>query len=253
VNPDRQELVRAYWILLFSFLILILIAGSSFFLSKSSLALLEVFLLLPLIIHVRRMKLSFFQSVRWKTVSLKIGILSVLIGLGTAVCVDEMNRLMQMAMPMNELIRRMNETLIWHSLPEAVCLFIGGAIVAAMTEEFLFRGFFQRIMERDQGPTKSVMITALLFALFHVQPFIAELVTYGLILGILCWRTDSVIPPMIAHAAINSAALLFANWTPEKVLRYELGGHVAPVWILAGLIMTVGGMTEVFRISKNKG
>ena len=71
-----------------------------------------------------------------------------------------------------------------------------------MFRGFLFRGWLRS--PRDAWPV--IVVTALLWALIHVQYdwyVIAQVFTFGLLLGWLRWVTGSTILTMLLHALIN--------------------------------------------------
>ena len=91
-------------------------------------------------------------------------------------------------------------------------LFIGLAtvIAAPLFEEAFFRGFlFSGLSHSKLGATGTIIATAALWALMHVQYGayeIAQIFVLGLLLGIARHRTNSLIVPFVIHAANNLAA-----------------------------------------------
>jgi len=85
------------------------------------------------------------------------------------------------------------------------------AVGAPIAEELAFRGlFFAALRKHGEGPVLSVAITALAFALFHLEPArIGVLVTIGLVLGIVRLRTGSLGASMVAHGVVNAPAAVF--------------------------------------------
>ena len=85
------------------------------------------------------------------------------------------------------------------------------AVGAPIAEELAFRGlFFAALRKHGEGPVLSVAITALAFALFHLEPArIGVLVTIGLVLGIVRLRTGSLRASMVAHGVVNAPAAVF--------------------------------------------
>jgi CAAX protease family protein len=93
-------------------------------------------------------------------------------------------------------------------------LFLWLAVVAVtpIGEETLFRGFLFRgwlRAPRDAWPV--ILITALLWALVHVQYdwyVIAQVFVFGVMLGWLRWASGSTILTMVLHAMINCEGML---------------------------------------------
>lgn len=85
---------------------------------------------------------------------------------------------------------------------------------APFCEEFFFRGvLFQGLRAHGGPPWRAVLISAVVFSAFHLDPvgFLAR-VELGVLFGWLVVRTGSVWPGICAHAANNlvSTALFFA-------------------------------------------
>jgi membrane protease YdiL (CAAX protease family) len=90
---------------------------------------------------------------------------------------------------------------------------LGVAIVVAapISEELLFRGFVYRGWLLRMPSWLVALLTAVLWAALHVQYGPAELVTivvWGLVLGELRRRTNSLWPPLFCHALLNLIACM---------------------------------------------
>jgi len=85
-------------------------------------------------------------------------------------------------------------------------------VAAPLTEEILFRGFFYRGIAMRLGPAFAILMTSLIWASLHVQYdlfFMVQVFAFGVILGILRWRSDSLYLVIGLHAILN--ALAFAQ------------------------------------------
>jgi membrane protease YdiL (CAAX protease family) len=104
-----------------------------------------------------------------------------------------------------------------YEMPELLALTIFAVMMAPLLEEVIFRGFVQSAMHRSFTPARSVLVTCLVFLLFHGSYFtnikaISHVVVLGLCLGIWRERTGSLIPGMSVHLLNNvlaSSILLF--------------------------------------------
>lgn len=91
-------------------------------------------------------------------------------------------------------------------------LWLAVVIGAPAAEEVLFRGFLFRgwlRQPRDAWPV--VVVTALLFALLHVQydAFVmAQIFLFGLLLGFMRWASGSTILTFVLHAVINLEGMI---------------------------------------------
>ena len=84
-------------------------------------------------------------------------------------------------------------------------------VVAPMVEELAFRGlFFAALRKRGEGPVVTIVVTAVAFAVFHLEPTrLGVLLCVGLVLGFVRFRTGSVGASMVAHGVVNAPAALF--------------------------------------------
>lgn len=87
--------------------------------------------------------------------------------------------------------------------------------VAPLTEEFAFRGWIQRPLERRLGPAWAIGITAVLFAAAHFDAGGAPIrVMGGVALGYAAWATRSIWPGIVLHMAWNVGVLAFGGAFP---------------------------------------
>ena len=94
----------------------------------------------------------------------------------------------------------------------AVLVCVGSPIV----EELFFRGLllrsllgsFEQIGPR-LGPALSIVVTALVFALVHFEALqFLGLAGFGVVLGLLAWRTGRLGPSIVAHMAFNTVTII---------------------------------------------
>ena len=96
-----------------------------------------------------------------------------------------------------------------------LAVFIGGAVIAPIVEEVLFRGQIQTAINtrlEDKGYKNphlwAIGITAAIFGAFHFQPLAFPLLMMvGIILGWLRYKTGSLLAPIAFHMAANAIAL----------------------------------------------
>jgi hypothetical protein len=84
-------------------------------------------------------------------------------------------------------------------------------LVAPFVEELLFRGLGMGLLIPFVGPVPAILVTGVAFGLAHGLVLgLPVLAIFGITLGWLRWRTDSVYPGMAVHALFNAAALVAA-------------------------------------------
>ena len=78
-------------------------------------------------------------------------------------------------------------------------------VLAALAEETLFRGYLQPAAQAKLGTFWGIVLVALVFSLYHMTPHPLGLVVkfgFGLVLGFLRFRTQSLVAPAVAHFAV---------------------------------------------------
>lgn len=83
-------------------------------------------------------------------------------------------------------------------------------LLAPVAEEIFFRGFLMNALGKRMPMILAVIVQAIVFGFAHTystQHSLAALFL-GLVLGMLYWWRQTIIAPMIAHALINSLAML---------------------------------------------
>ncbi len=93
------------------------------------------------------------------------------------------------------------------------CILLAFAVVPAVCEEILFRGFLQSgLVRRFESPRLGVALTALVFAGFHLDPWrFTGVLVLGLFLGALAQSTGTLLPSMMAHALNNILSITLAS------------------------------------------
>ncbi len=87
------------------------------------------------------------------------------------------------------------------------------AVLPAVCEELLVRGFVLSGLRNGSGTVTAVVVSALIFAALHLDP-VRLLPTFlmGLALGALVVRSGSLLPAIALHALYNAAALGLEPW-----------------------------------------
>ena len=119
-------------------------------------------------------------------------------------------------------------------------------------EELFFRGLMMRSLLEKTHAAAAVTVSAVLFGLIHfdvLQSPGAALI--GVYLGIVAYRSDSLVPAMIAHGANNLLCALFARFSDETDQGPIELGH--PPWIIvtASLVFTASVLL-FFRATRKR-
>jgi sodium transport system permease protein len=123
-----------------------------------------------------------------------------------------------------ETFRRLHESLAPTGPVDALVSILAIAVGPALCEELLFRGALLPSLARTLGVPLGVAASALLFGAIHLDfasgpvpsayrvPFA---IVIGLALGALRLVTGSLLPPMLAHALVNTITFLAAPYADD--------------------------------------
>jgi membrane protease YdiL (CAAX protease family) len=108
------------------------------------------------------------------------------------------------------------------------------ALTPAICEEILFRGYVQRQAERSAGAMWGVVISGVVFGLYHLRLTQAlPLSVLGVFMAYVTWRSGSLLPAMIVHLANNSFAAVLGKLANQGVIEAETAETLQiPLYIL---------------------
>ena len=116
-------------------------------------------------------------------------------------------------------------------------------IIAPLAEEVVFRGAILRsLLEKFSKPWTAIVISALLFALIHLNPAqMPHAFLVGLLLGWMYWRTGSIIPGVLLHVVNNTVSYISIRLYPhvEDLSLADLLGSEANAWKAVGFSLLI--------------
>lgn len=115
-------------------------------------------------------------------------------------------------------------------------------LLAPLAEEMVFRGAILRSLLRwKQNPWVGIAISALLFAVVHMNPAqMPHAFLIGLLLGWMYWRTDSIVPGVVYHWVNNTVAYILYNIYPDPDLTLvEMFGCEQKVLMALGFSLLI--------------
>jgi len=127
-------------------------------------------------------------------------------------------------------------------------------LVPAICEEVLFRGYVMRAFEKSWGIWTAIIVSGLLFGLYHMQlANLLPLATLGILLALVTWLSNSILPAIFAHFVNNGGAVVLATFFPDVVFADISPETAPPVWMLIGsLIMSGFIIKNLYDRSKHK-
>jgi uncharacterized protein len=202
--------------------------------------------------ELRRCQMPWQQLGGWRIepVILLAPFLLLIIGIGALI--SESNNLLEAVLPKPAWIAQAFSPL--HDLasnPISGPLML--IVVAPVTEELICRGLVLRGLLTRTGPWRAIIISAVLFALVHLNPWqFPTAFVLGLVLGWVYFRTGSLVLCMAGHA-LNNALSLLAVGLPFVVRGFNSTRTTGPVefqpwWFdLAGLALVVASVLWFLR------
>lgn len=131
------------------------------------------------------------------------------------------------------------------------------AVAPAVCEELLFRGYLLRALLAATSERNAIVISAVLFGVFHVLTTDAlaagrllPSTFLGLILGWVAWRTASVLPGMVLHGIHNGLLLVLAYYHDELAARgwgIQQQTHLPTTWLLLAAAGVILGLSLVWK------
>lgn len=202
-----------------------------------------LFVVLPILV-LWYWKIGVVEAFALRLPNPKYLLAGLLVGISAWIPAHELNVLQQSIVSMPDVflrnaqqIKEAIELLPW---PMAI-LFL--AIVPAVCEELLFRGFLLGGLSTAARKWTAILVSAGFFAVFHFILFrFAVAGALGVVLGYLCWQSRSVWPGMIAHALHNGLGVfnvIRPDWlnslgVSEQSEGAEASMHLPPHLLLIG-------------------
>ena len=101
---------------------------------------------------------------------------------------------------------------------------IMSSLVAGICEETGYRGYMQVPLEERYSPGVAITIVSIMFLVIHLQqvwapPVLFHLFALSVLLGILAYASDSLIPGIIAHTSLD--IFNFSYWWTDVAGTFE--------------------------------
>ncbi len=234
-QPGVLPLNRSLLILLITFVVMLAAGTIGLILGgRSEVLLAEAVVILPAWLYVRRHGYDWREVFRVRSVPAGALWVAFGIGLGAAALGHELDLFVQQLFPMPpELVRGLEEMMKAKGWLDGVVLVTAIVVLAGLLEEMVFRGMLLGSLEATFDVTRAVMLSALLFAFFHLNPWTAvQILVFGVILGVLSWRSQSVFPAAIVHAVNNAFEFTVLNVEKERLGFLFFKEHISPVFLL---------------------
>lgn len=205
----------------------------------------------------KKSKTSFNHLFKFNKVSIDLWIFTILFSFGFIILSSEIDNVFNFILPMPAIL---NDTFNVIFINQNIFVaFILTGIIPAFTEEMTFRGLFITGFSKNYSVKKSIIVSALLFGLIHLNPwqFITAFII-GLFSGWLFYKTKSILLCIYIHLFNNTIYLLttrFPDFIQIKGFNsnYKMPVQFQPLWLdLIGIAFTVGGFLLLGKAIKEK-
>lgn len=111
---------------------------------------------------------------------------------------------------LNELVEKtFGNMLKANSTAEVLLVILVIAIVPAIAEEIMFRGYIQRSFQKKIKPFWAAFVTAVFFGLYHFNPYgLLPLIGLGFFFGFASYTSKTVLIPIFLHFLNNFTAVI---------------------------------------------
>ncbi len=173
--------------------------------------------------------------------------------MGAHIFLDEINRLVEQLIPAPawfiELFNRLfeNDFGIWGTFLKVV-------ILAPVIEELIFRGIIMHGFMRNYRPFTAILVSALFFALFHLNPWqFPATFLLGLLLGWVMFITRNIFACMAGHAINNLLVLLeIRYWDSIHELSFFMLKKDQQIMVGCAVSALCVGLIALYAIKKKK-
>lgn len=211
---------------------------------------------------MRREKKSFKTLFRFNPVSAKTLIFTFILAIGLVVITDTIDRwiapminayldrtigVLSPELMSDKILEKMKEEFKITGFLNGALLILAAVFAAGICEEMLIRGMFQGALEKKFSAVWAIVISSFVFSLIHINPWGGiQIFVIAIFLGLIAWKTGSIIPTIILHAVNNFLVILFNNMNPESLLWYGDDRHIEPGMIGVGVIFSVLGLAGLW-------
>lgn len=125
-------------------------------------------------------------------------------------------------------------------------------LVPAVCEEVLYRGYVMRSFEKSWGIVAAIVISGLLFGMYHVQlTNLLPLAAIGMMLAYITWISQSLYPAMLAHLINNGGSVVAGTYYPDTAFAEMTPETLPPVWMIILSALITGYIAYIMYVKRN--
>ncbi len=107
------------------------------------------------------------------------------------------------------------------------------AMVPAICEEIMYRGYILRLFERSWGIWAAIIVSGLIFGLYHLRlTQVIPLAVIGMVLAWVTIKSGSLIPAIFGHFVNNAGSVIVAHMRPDLMFEEEITTELPSLWLV---------------------
>jgi len=134
---------------------------------------------------------------------------------------------------------------------DPVVMIITAVICAPIFEEIIFRGIIQKgLINKGVEPWKAILFASIIFGLVHANPWqFVGAVLLGCVLGLVYYKTKSLLLPMLLHGFNNLCSSLLILYTKNESFA---DAFKLSEWIILAIGIVLFSLFYYLFMKKNK-
>ncbi|WP_267406000.1 MULTISPECIES: type II CAAX endopeptidase family protein [unclassified Chryseobacterium] len=134
---------------------------------------------------------------------------------------------------------------------DPVVMIITAVICAPIFEEIIFRGIIQKgLINKGVEPWKAILYASLIFGVVHANPWqLVGAVLLGCVLGLVYYKTKSLLLPMLLHGFNNLCSTLLITYTKTESFA---DAFKVPEWMILAIGIVLFSLFFYLFTRKNK-
>ena len=199
--------------------------------------------IIPMFLLSRRFSLSFRREYRVGVPDLATTVMVLIVTAGSIYPVDAISSYFEKMHPPDADYINFLLSIKPKGILALLATGLGTVIITPFGEELLFRGFVQRIFQRNMHGYLAVALSSIVFALCHFSiALLPGIIILGALFGYLFFRTGNLLYPVIAHALYNLISLLRLHAMPETAIEAAEIAYPSPFWTIISVFAIAGGI-----------
>ncbi|MFA7543552.1 MAG: ABC transporter permease subunit/CPBP intramembrane protease [Candidatus Cloacimonadaceae bacterium] len=251
VKKNKRNFFSPYYgLIYFSIALVALFYLGSYMQSKElykGLLYTQIFIiLLPVVLLLRLLKQDLNSTLRLKAPKALDTLLVIFMAIPGAILAAIIGQLINRVFPFpSQYLENLSQLFkldipLWQS-------FLVIAVAPGICEEILFRGLMPRFFER-YGMRMNIIITALLFAAFHLDPFrFVPVFLLGLLLGYQTLKSGSIYLSMLSHTVNNGLAVFIMHFAKAPWMKYLGSSEEIHYWLAAPAVIILSIAIYLFH------